>query len=201
MLFCATTLVSSQSYATGFFVGADALMAKSSHKAINSSAISGPKNNDEESADNLNFGISAGARFDLLALTVSGELFFDNLQTSSTDFATNDNSNNSGDRIKIKNRYGAKANVGFSVLPKITPFVTYGFSNVNYGSDLSSQNVSLAKSKLTPLYGAGILFDLPFGVSAKASYDYQSFNMQSAESGSKIRTHLGVAKLGLIYNF
>ncbi len=202
-LLCATILLASPSYATGIFIGADALFATSSHRAISPSTISGPKDGDYKDADKLNYGLNAGVRLDLANLYASGEVFYDNLKTSSKNFESFDGSLSVGDRIKINNRYGVKANLGLAIfpIPKITPFITYGLAGVNYASNVLSDNASVTKSKLTPIYGAGLLIDLPLGISAKASYDYQQFNMQYAESGSKIRTHLGVAKLGLIYNF
>ena len=200
-LCCAAILLSSPSYATGLFVGADALFNTASHRATNSSTSSGPKNGDYKDADTFDYGVNAGARLDLLNLLASGEVFYDSLRTSSKNFESTSGQLSIGDRIKINNRYGAKANFGFAILPRITPFLTCGMSNVSYSSNVSSNHASLTKSKLTPLYGVGLLVDLPFGISAKASYDYQQFNMQYAESGAKIRTHLGVAKLGLIYNF
>lgn len=201
ILCCSAILLSSQSYATGLFVGADALFATASHRAINSSTISGPKNGDYKDADRMNYGVNAGIRIDVLNLYASGEVFYDDLRTSSKNFQSTSNQLSIGDRIKINNRIGAKANAGFAILPRITTFLTYGLANVNYSSNVASDHQTLSKSKLTPLYGVGLLVDLPFGITAKASYDYQQFNMQYAESGSKIRTHLGVTKLGLIYNF
>jgi len=201
ILFSSLVCFSNSSYATGFFVGVDALHADARHEAKNSSAVSGPQNGDVKKDNNFNYGVNAGFRLDVLNLLASGELFYDNLRTSSRNFAQINGQSNNGNSIAINNRYGAKVNLGFAIFPRVTPFLTYGLTNVNYSSNVSSSNNSLTKSKMTPLYGLGLLVDLPAGFSVKASYDYQSFNMLYAESGSRIRTHLGVAKLGLIYNF
>ena len=201
-IFCLAVLFSTSSYATGFFIGADALFANSQHKVKNLSDNLGPKNGDSVDADKLNYGVNAGVRLDVLNLLASAELFYDNLQTSARNFAATNNQISAGDSVGIKNRYGVKANAGFAILPRVTPFLTFGLANVDYSSDVLSSNSSIAKSsKATPLYGVGILIDLPLGFSVKGSYDYQQFNMGYAQSGSKIRTHLGVAKLGLVYNF
>jgi|GEM_PF-2444964 len=200
-VFCTTLLISTNSHAMGLFFGADALFANSQHSAKNISTISGPKNGDSQAANKFNYGVNAGFRLDVLNLLASAELFYDNLQTSSQNFTSINNQTNNGDSININNRYGTKANVGFAILPRVTPFLTYGLANVNYSSNVLSANSSLTKSELTPLYGVGLLIDLPLGFSAKASYDYQQFNMSSATSNSKIQTHLGVARLGVIYNF
>ncbi len=192
---------SSQSYAAlGFFSGIDAIHTKANHQAINSNSISGPKNGDIKDTDEINYGLSVGVRFDLLNLYASGEMFFDQINTRSSNFNSN-SASSSSDVIKIDNRYGAKANIGFAILPRITPFLTYGLAGVNYENNLYSSNKSVSNSELTPLYGIGLLIDLPCGFSAKAAYDYQNLNMRYAEPGAKIKTNLGVARLGLIYNF
>jgi len=201
-IFCAIFLLStSPSYATGLFVGVDALNADARFKAKNSTSLTGPKNHSIAEADKRNYGVNAGYRIDFLTLLASAELFYDDLRASSRDFENNSNHINQGDTIALKNRYGVKANLGFAILPRITPFITYGLTNVRYESNLPSSGNSISKTEFAPLYGIGILFDLPLGISAKASYDYQQFHMNYAASGSKVRTQLGVVKLGLIYNF
>lgn len=201
LIFCTTFLFSAPSYATGFFVGGDVLFANAQYKAKNNSTALGPKNGDIKDADNLNYGINAGFRLDVLSLLVSGEVFYDNLEISAQNFKSTTNQINISDNIKLKNRYGVKANIGMAILPKITPFVTFGMSKVSYESNVYSSGNTLSKTELAPLYGVGILVDLPLDISVKASYDYQNLSMNYAESGSKIRSHLGVAKLGVIYNF
>jgi opacity protein-like surface antigen len=200
--FCAIFLVSSSASATGFFVGADVLQANASHKAINpTNSSSGPQNQAKQDGDRPNYGLSTGIRADVLNLMVSGELFYDSLNTVAGDFPKTDGAVYLSDNIKLKDRSGVKANIGFAILPKITPFVTFGAASVTYQSNVHSSGATKSKSEMTPLYGVGILLDLPFGVTAKASYDYQKFDMRYAQAGSKIETTLGVAKLGLIYNF
>jgi opacity protein-like surface antigen len=199
VIFCAAFLATiSQCYATGLFVGVDALNTDARYRAKNSSSVVGPKNHSTESDNKMGFGVNAGLRFDLLNLLASGEIFYDDLRTSSSGFVDNNNQKNSSDHLELKNRYGIKGNLGFAILPRITPFITYGLTNVQY--NVRSAGNSASKSEFTSLYGVGILFDLPLGITAKASYDYQQFHMNYAGNG-KSRTQLGVAKLGLIYNF
>ena len=191
-----------QSSATGVFIGVDSLAINTRHELIDTSSSSNLEKGDKKSQQKANYGVNAGLRLDLLSLLASAEVFYDNLKTSSKDFNSSAAPTTNNGKVELKDRYGAKLNFGFAILPRITPFLTYGFSHINYYSQTSATNSnSLNKSKLSPLYGAGLIIDLPFGISAKASYDYQSFTMQYAEQGSKVRTMLGVAKLGLVYNF
>lgn len=202
IIFSTFLLIPFSSYATGFFVGADALFASARHEVKSGEGGGNPKNGDKQDADKFNYGLNTGIRFDLLNLLASGELFYDNLDTSSRNFDLVGGEINGQDRIEIKNRYGAKVNVGFAILPKVTPFLTYGLTKVAYSSKVLSDNNAVTKSEFTPLYGLGLLIDLPFtGLSAKASYDYQNIAMRYAQDGARIKTHLGVAKIGVVYNF
>ena len=195
-------ILSNSAKATGLYVGADAIFADSSFQAKNISSNSNPKNNDKQGADKFNYGVNAGLRLDVLNLLASAEIFYDNLQTSARGFQSSSGAlSGQGDSTQIKDRYGVKGNFGFAILPKITPFVTYGMTSLRYSNNVLSNNQSVANNKLAPLYGVGLLVDLPFGISLKASYDYQQFNMRYASDSSKIKTSLGVAKLGVIYNF
>lgn len=194
----------STSYATGAYIGVDALFASASHKAKNSTnSVSGALNGSKTSDDRFNFGANVGVRLDVLNLLVSGELFYDDLRTSAKNVEDASGGNNPDDNIKLKNRYGVKANAGFAIFPGVTPFLTYGLTKVNYVNNLqASQDVKIDKAKLTPLYGVGVLVDLPItDLSLKATYDYQNFNIRYDDPSSKIKTHLNTVKVGVMYNF
>jgi hypothetical protein len=190
-------IISTPSYATGFFVGADALMAHSRQTSNNPNGNSGPTSGIVKEDNNINYGLNAGYRLDCkldcMNLYQSVELFYDNLNVASNRFAS---PNSISDRVEIQNRYGAKFNLGFEVTPKIIPFVTLGVSNIAYANSGNGSSVNLE-----PLYGVGLLMSLNHGVALKLAYDYQSFNIPSAQGGARIRDNLGVARVGLVYNF
>jgi opacity protein-like surface antigen len=200
-IFTASLLLAKSAQATGFYVGVDALQASSKSVVKNYSAISDLKNGGSKKDNSITYGANAGFRLDVLNLLAAAELFYDDINISAKNFESADAQKSSSNRSNLKNRYGAKANVGFAILPRITPFLTYGLTSVNYSSKALSNNNSFSKSQLTPLYGIGLLVDLPFGISAKASYDYQQLKTSFAGEGAKIKTNLGVAKIGVIYNF
>lgn len=193
------SLLSTQSNATGFFIGADALYSQARNQVKNSSDTSGPNNGDVKSASEFNYGINAGLRFDLLNFLAFGEVFYDNLNTTAKNFALNSGVNGGGDNFNLQNRYGAKLNAGFAILPKVTPFLTLGVANVRYSSSAASSSVT--KSEMAPLYGVGLMVDLPLNFSVKASYDYQLLNLRYANESAKVKTGLGVAKIGVVYKF
>ncbi len=190
-IFCALVLLSSQaSAASGVFVGLDYLHAKTINKARNDSS-SGPIGGNKTDDSSSGYGVNAGLRFDPLSFYLSGEVFYENLNSSASGFAQNNQ--NQGANIGLNERFGAKGNVGFTILPWLTPFVTYGVARVKYDADQSSW-------KEAPLYGVGIIFDIPLtNFSVKAAYDVQriKFPYQNAQS----KTNLGVARVGVSYTF
>ena len=198
--FLAIICLASNAYASGPFIGADLLYATARHEAKGNVGAGAPQNGAVARDNDLSYGLNAGYRLNLLGVMLGAEAFYDNLNTSSRNFELLGSSSGGGDNIELENRYGGKINLGLTILPIVTPFISYGLSYNRYSSNVPSQGDSLSKSKLVPLYGIGFLFDLPAGVSIKASYDYQPFNMRYA-GGGRIRTHLGVARLGLVYNF
>jgi opacity protein-like surface antigen len=200
---CIAFLVSTSAHATGFFVGADALHANSEKTAKNSNPTSGSINGIKKEDDNrINYGLNAGFRLDCKLdcgnLYQSVELFYDNLNFGSSRFAS---PNAVSDHVKLQNRYGAKVNVGFEITPKIIPFLTAGLTNVSYHNNGSSDNINFSRHQLTPIYGVGLLVDMDKNLSLKVAYDYQKFDIPSAQAGAKVQTSLGVAKVGLVYNF
>lgn len=197
---CFTTFfISSAANATGFFVGADALTANSRQTSTNFSDTSGSRNGIVKEDDNkLNYGLNAGFRLDCMKTLQSVEVFYDNLNLPSSQFAS---PNSVSDHIKIQNRYGAKINLGFEVAPNVIPFLTVGLTNISYTNSGSSDNINFSRHDFTPIYGLGLLMDISHGISLKLAYDYQKFNIPSTQSDAKIKTNLGVARVGLVYNF
>lgn len=193
----AALLISTSSYATGLFVGADALYVSSIYRAkAPAGATTGSSNAAVERDNRVGYGLNAGARFDVLNLLGSVEVFYDQLNTQPARF---ESSTSTGDKVSFDNRYGAKLNVGFAPVPTVTPFLTVGLSKVRYGVDSTAGAYN--KSEYNMLYGLGILFDLPASVTLKIAADYQPLRIRATQGGGKIESHLATARVGLIYNF
>ncbi len=192
-IFFSLALLATQSQAAnGVFIGVDGLETRANHKAANSSVLTGPKDNNERQATDAGFGLHAGVRYDPAIFHVAGEVFYEDLNSTTKGF--DHNIVGTGPKIQIDNRYGAKANLGIKVLPGLSPFVSWGVARTQYQIDGASSHTS-------PVYGVGLLFDLPkTNLSIKASYDIQKLDKlpyQNATSDTK----LGVAHLGLSYTF
>ncbi len=191
LIICALFFISSQASAGfGLFAGLDYLNAKSINKALNNS-LSGPTSGNKTDDSSSGYGINAGVRFDPLSFYFSGEVFYENLNSSASGFTQNNQSQ--GANIGLNERFGTRGNVGFTILPWLTPFVTYGVARVKYDADQSSWEEA-------PLYGAGIIFDIPAtNFSVKAAYDLQRIKFPYKNAQSK--TNLSVARVGVSYTF
>lgn len=193
-IFCTTILLSTQAQAaSGVFIGVDALQSHARHEAENSSLSSGPQDGNKRKANDAGYGANLGVRIDPLFLFLSAEVFYERLNSSAKGFAQNVTSVD-GPGFDMDDRYGAKANVGITIFPWLTPFLTYGVASVKYNTDVSNR-------KTAPLYGVGILFDIPLtNFSIKAAYDVQKLNNIPYQNGHSDTT-LGVAHLGMTYTF
>lgn len=201
-LIAAFSFVSSASNATGFYVGADALFSSASFNSKSNLSVSAPQDGDNKDGDNIGLGLNLGYRFDLLNLYTAAEVFYDHLDVSATGFNDAYRAPRANDSLNVNNRYGVKGHVGAAILPFITPFFTLGMANVDYDIKINSSNSSVGKTELSPLYGLGVLVDLPIvGLSARASYDYQDVNMDYVDATTKINTDIHTVRLGIAYNF
>ncbi len=205
ILFSLALLAHQAQAANSVFVGVDMLQTTAKHTSAAGPTSVGPSvttytdpDNSSRRSSDLGLGFNAGLRFDPARfhvannLYLSGEVFFEELNSSAKGY--DQIVTGAGPKIRIDNRYGARANAGIKVLPHIAPFVSWGLARTQYRFGTTGNYTS-------PVYGLGVLFDLPKdNLSIKASYDIQKLNGLNYQSGSS-DTSLGVAHLGLIYTF
>ncbi len=188
-------LMSIPANATGIYVGGDLVQSYAVHQMQDLNSRPSSNNGKIQDADAVGYGVNAGFRLNLPLLVGFAEMFYDKIGTSSTAFESN-----SRDRIEINDRYGAKLNAGFSIFPRTSLFVGYGFANVSYNNLFYSTGQSLGKSEMAPIYSVGLLVDLLMGISLRASYDHQSLHLRYGDE-VRNKTQLGTAKLGVMYSF
>ncbi len=184
-------MTSINAHATGFYVGVDAMRNDVANKLqdVPNTGLATDSNKDS----NLSYGANAGFRLDLLGLLASGEVFYDRLNLASEGF-----DGVGKDRVKIGQRYGARANIGYTILPKIKPFISYGLANISYKTNA---DFTINKSTMTPIYGIGIIVDLVANFSLKAAYDFQRFKTKYPNSIVEMKSNVGTARLGVMYQF
>lgn len=130
---------------------------------------------------------------------VSPGVFFDQIGSKATD-AYNDN-------LTISSRYGAKLDLGYDFTDYFSAYFTNGIANTNYQLNVSNYGGALADhstaSKMVYFYGAGVTSKISKDLSLVAEYNTQTLNIGTLSSGvdDHIKSKLGVAKIGLAYNF
>jgi opacity protein-like surface antigen len=120
------------------------------------------------------------------------------------------------DSLQVKNRYGAKIDVGYDVSEVVAPYLTGGYAAVSYKSvsngDDGSGGIATATSSGTAsngFFGGGLKFTLSKSFSMNVEYNRQTFTAKSAipkestyyVNGYKQSGRLDIVKLGLSYNF
>ncbi len=115
---------------------------------------------------------------------------------------------------KNKYRYGVKLDIGYDITDQFAVYFTNGLSrnhlqlNNNYseytnnnGQINSDQGSSKTKfKKIGYFYGLGATYNVAKDVSVNAEYNIQNINPKPS-GYSKIKTNIGVAKIGVAYHF
>ncbi len=127
--------------------------------------------------------------------------------TDSSDFANNN-------KLKISNRYGVKADLGYDLTDRFSPYITGGYSRIGYTATnaITRNFVTTPSSKSSTVgdwfCGVGLKYRYSNTLSFGAEYNTQAFTVQTnvaynnniAYSGA-YKTKLSVMKLGAFYNF
>lgn len=111
-------------------------------------------------------------------------------------------------QMKIKNRFGVKADIGYDVTNKIAPYLTGGYSKISYKSTnfVGNDQRSLHSTLGDWFYGAGLKVEYNDKISFNLEYNRQDFAAKntSATTGDYVsifKTKLSIIKLGASYNF
>ena len=111
--------------------------------------------------------------------------------------------------LKVGNRYGVKADIGYDVTDRIAPYLTAGYATVSYST--KNFNGAEAKSKsgnsANFFYGAGLKIDCNENLAFNLEYNTQKFSAKSDVPNNDIgyKTHfkskLDILKVGIAYKF
>ncbi len=146
-------------------------------------------------------GIVVGYQKSYKNIFIAPELFYDYLNSSTRDYIFRE-SPYQQDSMEIRSRHGAKLNLGYSFNDQFLTYLTYGFSSLDYVNKFPSINESRSRSKISSIYGIGVVYNLTKNWGMKLEFNTQRFNVPYAtdlSDSSKVR--LNVLKTGLIYNF
>ncbi|MBP7710606.1 MAG: outer membrane beta-barrel protein [Rickettsiales bacterium] len=113
-------------------------------------------------------------------------------------------------RLKIKNRYGLKLDVGGDITNVIAPYLTGGYVAIHHnGREYFSGNNTRSRSSTSMewFYGAGVKFNCDKETAVSIEYTTQSFDVRNFVDGntvnldSRFRTRMDVLKFGVSYRF
>ena len=199
----------------GAYVGGDLALSNAVYRYKN-------KNNSTASADTnaqykidgegIGFGLVAGYKKSLNQKTfVAPELFYDYLNTSTKSYFHNYNDtaggfNAANDTMDLRSRYGIKANFGYNLTDKFSPYVTLGLAQVQYINRWPSEAsfgvaTTEAKIETAPIYGIGALFSVNDNWSVKTEINQQKLHLQYFDDRGTSNVTLRVLKVGAVYNF
>jgi len=187
-----------------FYVGADALYSTTRHEFTDTSRDVAPLQSDGVMrGENFGAGINAGYKMKFGRTFIAPEIFYDYLNNKAKDFfhVNFDASNH----MRVKDRVGAKLNVGYNIFSKLNIFVNAGLAAVHYSAEnntpFSSDPKSTGQTKVRPIYGIGLSYDFTRNWAARVSYDYQKFNNRYINPFYKDTVSLNVFKAGFTYSF
>ena len=190
-----TSFVASNAFAKteGNFVELDILNARS----VNKYQIDDEDSNSAKFKDSaVGFGISYKHAFSLeKGFFLSPGVFFDKLGTKAKD--------EDGYTATAQNRYGVKLDIGRDFTEKFAAYLTNGFANVEYKIDWKNVGETESDSKIGYFIGLGSSYKVAKDVSVNLEYNMQSILSDTPDrtGAVKLRSNIGVLKLGVSYNF
>ncbi len=104
---------------------------------------------------------------------------------------------------RVNYRYGVRADMGYDIANRFSPYFIAGFGIVNISSTLSAangaQNIAVNKSSL--LFGGGIKVRVVDNVIFNLEYNVQNLNLRNKTYDAKIQDKIEVVKFGVSYKF
>ncbi|MCE3254746.1 MAG: hypothetical protein K0R25_240 [Rickettsiaceae bacterium] len=183
----------------GLYVGADLITSDAQFKY--SSAFSSPFAQKKVDSMNIGVGANIGYKKSFNRVFVAPELFYDYLNSSTKDYYHN-HYPYTKDTLELPVRYGAKANFGFNFTDNFAGYLTYGLSNIHQIDKSPALNANHGRWKISPIYGAGSVFNINPNWGIKIEFNRQKFEVPySFDLATTSKVKLNILKTGLVYNF
>jgi opacity protein-like surface antigen len=179
----------------GDYIGVFGMLAKSSPKDASDTNSSVSK----DSTRKVRLGFNYQHAFNFNNFFVSPEVFVEALELTN-----NSLSSGSNDKLEINTRYGFKANLGYDVNDKFSPYITLGRGTVEYSSTKrndSNQDVKRMSSESSGIYGIGANFHVSESVTANLEYNRQKVNVNQALDAGRYKTDISTLRFGVAYHF
>lgn len=216
LLLSLTTLASgaSASRKSRVYFGMDYLNTEAKHQYFDkyNQAIGSHPNRSDAASSASGFSFNLGFKSYLNRFYAAPEIFFDQLNSSTPDFYAPQPQNGnplrfSQDELAVNYRYGARLNLGVNPYRNLNFFANIGIASVDYDVRWNNSNSSIygnnshGSQELTPIYGAGISYDINKHFTIKLSQDYQRIKAVYVFEGLVDQIDLMVTRAGVAYSF
>ncbi len=220
--FTILSLEANASRKSRIYIGADYLNTEAKHQYFEKvkGVIPTSPARQDASSHATGFGFNVGFKSYLNRVFVAPEIFFDQLNSSTRDFYAPQPSKVKDsdqllpdffaqDELAVNFRYGVRLNVGVNVYRNLNLFANIGIASVDYDirwKNLTSDNPQFSLRShsghdITPIYGAGISYDINKHFAIKASQDFQRITATYVLNGLTDQVDLMVTRVGAAYSF
>ena len=168
---------------------------------------------EESKSNSINYGVGLNYKYAINVdkfFIAPGIIIEQN--RSKNDLNSSENFTDEGHELKINNRYGVKADIGYDVTENFAPYFVVGYSSVGYRSTTTGLNSSGITNGSRSgrandwFYGVGTKFDLGCNLALNLEYNTQNFSAKTSVDTvgdviSRYKTRLDILKLGVSYKF
>jgi opacity protein-like surface antigen len=220
LLSISTFFICQESFArkSKIFIGLNGYNVSTSHLFIESAKVTQSSGEvitpyrKDTSSSNFSFGASAGYIAYYRKFFVSPEIFFDYLDSKTKDFFASERIGRitgnatfpyKDDEILINYRFGARMNVGYSILDRLAIYANIGAGVVDYDLQWYStlERNNYGGFEMSPIYGLGLSYDLNKNLILRAAHDYQQVKLRYIFQGQSDQVDIHTTRLGLLLAF
>ncbi len=167
-------------------------------------------------ANDLGFGLNYKYAMNHKGFFVAPGVFFEkpnaSADRSGTTSVVSDGSSGHLARLTVRSRYGFSTDFGYDVTERIAPYLTLGYSRIDYATSNFNTPSGIPTSKIREsfttdwFYGFGVKTKINDQFSVVAEYNRQNFRAKTFSSATTYyngvyRATLETFKLGASYNF
>ncbi len=200
-LFASLVATSAFAKTEGSYVGIDLLNTKSVSQTRSNDSQDAASEESRQTSRNYGVGVNYKYAVNFNKFFVAPGIIIEDNRSK--------NDIGQGSSLKVKNRYGVKADVGYDVTDSIAPYLTLGYSAISYTSRFNGLTGREKKSATNYdwFYGAGVKFDVTSNVALNLEYNRQNFRAKvntgsdSSLDTASYKTKLEIIKVGVSYKF